>query len=402
MKLLIHDYAGHPFAVQLSRELARRGHQVVHAYAGNLLTPRGTLQKRADDPLGFDIVEVPMSPGYRVNKYSFLKRRGYEVAYGRELAALLERVRPDVVISGQTPTEPQWAMIRAAHRLGVPAVSWIQDFYSVAVDRLARKKLPLVGGLVGRWYRHLDKKCFRGSAGIVAITEDFLPILTGFGVPAGRVTVIPNWAPLEELPLRPRRNASARHGLDGAFVFLYAGTLAMKHNPDLLLQLAVRFRGDQSVRVVVVSEGPGADYLRERKAAGRLENLDVLPFQPFEEMPDVLGAADVLVAVLEPDAGVFSVPSKVLTYHCAGRPMLAAIPEQNLVARIIRRQESGVCVEPSDGNGFIAAADTMRRDPAGREAMAQRGRAYAEAEFDIRRITDRFEGVIKTAVSGMR
>jgi len=31
MRLLIHDYAGHPFQVQLSRELARRGHSVTHA-----------------------------------------------------------------------------------------------------------------------------------------------------------------------------------------------------------------------------------------------------------------------------------------------------------------------------------------------------------------------------------
>ncbi len=28
MKILVHDYAGHPFQVQLSRALAQRGHQV--------------------------------------------------------------------------------------------------------------------------------------------------------------------------------------------------------------------------------------------------------------------------------------------------------------------------------------------------------------------------------------
>jgi hypothetical protein len=49
MRLLIHDYAGHPFQVQLSRELARRGHSVIHAFAGGLLTPRGSLQKQADE-----------------------------------------------------------------------------------------------------------------------------------------------------------------------------------------------------------------------------------------------------------------------------------------------------------------------------------------------------------------
>jgi putative colanic acid biosynthesis glycosyltransferase WcaI len=35
--------------------------------------------------------------------------------------------------------------------------------------------------------------------------------------------------------MRPRCSAwSAARGFDGKFVFLYPGTLAMKHNPDLL------------------------------------------------------------------------------------------------------------------------------------------------------------------------
>ena len=48
MRILVHDYAGHPFQVQLSRELARRGHEVRHAYASALQTPRGELVKRED------------------------------------------------------------------------------------------------------------------------------------------------------------------------------------------------------------------------------------------------------------------------------------------------------------------------------------------------------------------
>src|SRR5664280_3290446 len=60
MRLFVHDYAGHPFQVQLSRELARRGHAVVHAYAGGLLTPRGTLQRCERDPRDFKAVEVRM------------------------------------------------------------------------------------------------------------------------------------------------------------------------------------------------------------------------------------------------------------------------------------------------------------------------------------------------------
>lgn len=402
MRILIHDYAGHPFEAQLSRELARRGHQVTHAYAGNLLTPRGALQLKPGDAPSLEFVEVPMSDQYRANKYSFLKRRGYEIAYGAELAGLVGRLRPEVVISGNTPTEPQWTMIETARRLRVPVISWVQDFYSVAVDKLARKKLPVVGALAGAWYRHLDGKCFRASAAIVSITEDFLPILSGFGVPSDRVTVIPNWAPLDELPVRPRRNAwGAQYGLDDKFVFHYSGTLAMKHNPDLLRELALQFRQDPAVRIVVVSEGPGADYLKNCQAREKLDNLLLLPFQSFDLMPDILASADVLVAVLEADAGVFSVPSKVLSYHCAGRPLLAAMPGQNLAARIIQENATGFCVEPKDQAAFVEQARRLRLDTAFCARAGLAARAYAEKHFAIGSITDRFEAIFARVTAGM-
>jgi len=400
MRLLIHDYAGHPFPVSLSRELARRGHQVTHAFAGNLLTPRGVLILQPSDPPSLEFREVPMSASYRANKYSFLQRRNYELDYGRELSGFTSQLRPDVVISGQTPTEPQWMMIKEARRLGIAVISWVQDFYSIAVTQLAQKKLPVIGAAIGWWYRQLDTRCLLASSGIVAITKDFVPILERIGVPAERITVIPNWAPLDELPERPRRNAwSIRHNLDERFVFLYSGTLAMKHNPDLLRQLALRFRGDTVVQIVVVSEGPGANYLQRAKADENLVNLVVLPFQPFDEMPEVLASGDALVAVLEPDAGVFSVPSKVLSYHCAARPILGAMPLRNLAARVIGHAESGICVDPGDIQGFLAAAERLRGDPATNAAMGRRARRYAEQEFEIGCIADRFEKVIRSAMS---
>src|SRR4029453_8580026 len=121
-----------------------------------------------------------------------------------------------------------------------------------------------------------------------------------------------NWSPLNELPLRPKDNAFARqHGLHDKTVLLYSGTLGLKHNPGLLLAIAEAHRDNPNVAVVVVSEGLGASSLAERKAEGGLDNLHLLPFQPFDRMPEVLGAADVLLTILEPEAGIYSVPSKV-------------------------------------------------------------------------------------------
>ena len=50
MRISIVDYAGHPFQAQLSRKLAERGHDVLHLYFGQAITPRGMLTPTAEDP----------------------------------------------------------------------------------------------------------------------------------------------------------------------------------------------------------------------------------------------------------------------------------------------------------------------------------------------------------------
>jgi glycosyltransferase involved in cell wall biosynthesis len=171
--------------------------------------------------------------------------------------------------------------------------------------------------------------------------------------------------------------------------------MGLKHNPNLLLQLALHLRERPDVRVVVVSQGLGADWLREQKTAHALDNLLILNFQPFDVLPDMLATADVLTAVLEPDAGHFSVPSKVLTYLCAARPVLLAVPPENLAARIVERSQAGYVVPPTDPTAIVEAATTLLDDPEQRRAMGRQARAYAEYAFDIRRITEAFEAVFQ-------
>lgn len=65
-----------------------------------------------------------------------------------------------------------------------------------------------------------------------------------------------------------------------------------------------------SARVVIAAEGTGADFLRRQRLPA---NALLLPLQPAGRPPEVLASADVLVALLDADAGVFSVPSKVCT-----------------------------------------------------------------------------------------
>ncbi|MGE3641516.1 MAG: glycosyltransferase family 4 protein, partial [Pirellulales bacterium] len=371
MKIIVHDYAGHPFQVQLSRKLAARGHDVLHLYCASTHTPRGELERRPDDPTGFHIAAIGLSE--RIPKTNFLRRLQLERQYATKLVAACEPFHADAIISANTPSIPQVRLARWCARRRIRFVNWVQDIYGLAAYRLLSRKLPLVGHAGGAYLLWLDRQTARLSDAVVVITEDFGSVFEGWGVDPARIHTIHNWAPLESMPERPRENDWSRaQQLGGKMRFIYTGTLAMKHNPALLLELARMLQERQLGELVVVSEGPGVEWLAQEAASQNITTLKHLGFQPFEALPDVLGSADVLVAILEPDAGVFCVPSKVLTYLCAGRPVLLAVPKENLVSRIIADEKAGLGVEPTDLAGFCAAAEQLCDSP---ELRQQAGRA---------------------------
>lgn len=394
MKIVVHDYGGYPFPIQLSRALAGRGHEVAHIYCRSLwTTPRAALEPRNDDPPSLSIHPIKLQED--VSKYSLVKRWRQERTYGRLVRDKVARIAPDVVLSGNTPLDAQKALQSHCAQAGVRFVFWLQDVLGIAAHRILRNKLPGVGHIVGLHYIRMERRQLRASDSVVLITEDFRPLMEDWGIADDRITVIENWSPLDQMPVRPKVNEwSRKYGLADKTCFIYTGTLGMKHNPELLLELAKQFNRRERVRVVVLSQGMGADWLREHARREGVTNLVVMDYCRFDELPDVMGTADVLVALLEPDAGTYSVPSKVLSYLCSGRPLLLAVPGQNLAAKIVLSANAGLVVEPHDSSGFVRAAERLASTDTEREEMGRSARAYAEKAFDIERITEAFLSVL--------
>jgi glycosyltransferase involved in cell wall biosynthesis len=187
---------------------------------------------------------------------------------------------------------------------------------------------------------------------------------------------------------------SRAQGLVHKKVVLYSGTLGLKHDPLLLVDLAENVRSREDTIILVVSEGLGAELVKDEAGKRRLENLRVLPFQPFEIYSQVLGTAEILISILEPQAGIFSVPSKVLSYLCAGKPIVLAAAPENLASRTIAEAGSGVCVAPGDLEALSTAVIGYLDDEDRRLSHGHKARIYAENAFAIGPITDRFEALL--------
>lgn len=396
MRILVHDYSGHPFQAQLSRELARRGHEVVHSNCAAYTGGKGRLHADPGETVRFETI----STGRRIRKTSFVRRLFTELAIGVDLARHARRVRPDVVLLSTTPVPSMMVLALVLMVQRTPWVLWHQDVQSVAIKSFAgaalSKRFRLAGQMIGlgeRWGA-------RRAAAVVVIAESFVAVHREWGT-ADKTTVVPNWAPLDEITPVERHNAWAgEQGLDEVKTLLYSGTLGLKHNPALLPQLARQvLDAGQPVRLVVVNEGPAAPVVLEE--ARRLDvPLTLLPFQPYERLPEVLGSGDVLVVLLEKSAGEFSVPSKTLSYLSAGRPVLGLMPEENLAAELIG-SAGGEVLAPEPGS-LAAASDwavKVLRDDDLATALGRSSRDLAEREFALAGCADRFERVLTGAVS---
>jgi glycosyltransferase involved in cell wall biosynthesis len=356
-------------------------------------TPRGNLNRQPGDPRSFDVVGVGISGVF--HKHSYFKRQLQEIKYGRALARVAATFEPDIVIASNTPLFPLNSLRKLARRRSAAFVFWMMDVYGLAVrDGLARN-LPILGDSIGRFYIAFEKYLVRRSDHVVVISEGFRDLLYKWGARPERVDTLPLWAPLEEMPLREKDNPwSQKHGLASTINIIYSGTLGLKHNPQHLVTLAQRLAPRGDTRVLVISEGIGADFLRKQKELLKLANLEIMHYQPFSDLPDILGGADVLLALLEPEAGVFSVPGKVLSHLCAGRPQVGLIPRENRATRVINESRGGIAIDARHAADFVDAVVRLVESPEECAVLGRNARAYAEREFDIVRIGEIFERMV--------
>src|SRR5947209_20281396 len=204
MRCLIHDFAGHPFQVQLSRELAARGHQVTHAYPVGLPGPKGRLVKSSGDSKRFSLQAIQLSGHFR--KYSPHRRFITQRQYAGDLKKLIHHENPDVVLSGNTPIDVQAELLWHCRRNRVAFVHCVQDVYSQAIEFFLQRKLRRLGKPLSLPFKKLEKAVAARSDATVVISPSFRTLLTEWGVPQSQITVMGNWAPLDEVQLLPRTN----------------------------------------------------------------------------------------------------------------------------------------------------------------------------------------------------
>ena len=62
MRVVVHDYVGHPFQAQLARGLAARGHAVLHVHCSSFVTGKGRVERDTVEGQAHRISRLPFDP----------------------------------------------------------------------------------------------------------------------------------------------------------------------------------------------------------------------------------------------------------------------------------------------------------------------------------------------------
>jgi glycosyltransferase involved in cell wall biosynthesis len=188
-----------------------------------------------------------------------------------------------------------------------------------------------------RWSRDV---LARGAAHLITPSSFLRELAIGWGVPAERVTILPNPAPAvpDELP---RDELRAHFGFDGP-TLVFAGRLALPKSLEVGIEAAKR----AGVPLVVAGDGPERERL---EALGYARFLGPLPRQQILELFRA-GDASLLSSSWE------NFPHSVVESLAAGTPVIAT--RVGGVPEVVHDGENGLLVEPND---VEALADAIRR-----------------------------------------
>lgn len=283
---------------------------------------------------------------------------------------------------------------------------WFAAPYFVDINDLATDAARDVGIVKNRALANVlasvETAAYTQAAGAMVLSPRFSAWLTRRGYSDSKIRIIPS--PIDLANVRPvdRTNAFRQKlGIPAdAYVVLTAGSMGVKQGLSNVIEAAANAR---EIAWVLVGDGESRRQVEEHIAFRRLEGtVHLVSFQPESELAAMFADADALLLNQLAEVKDAVVPSKLLTYMAAGRPIVAAVNRTSEAARLLNSATGGVLVTPEDPAALAAAArQLVSRDRQELDLMGSRNRAYAEAHFDARKVLQAHEDFITQSLSGV-
>jgi colanic acid biosynthesis glycosyl transferase WcaI len=402
MRILIYSYNYHPEPIgiaplmtELAEGLLKRGHSV------RVVTAMPNYPQRR------------IYPKYRGKFYHTEYKNGVKIqrsyVWIRPKPSLLDRIllelsfvitsflqalngpRPDVILL----TVPSLPVCVPAALLGwlyaCPVVLNLQDILPEAAIH--------TGLLKNKWliriFAALEKFAYHSATKITVIADSFVGNLLSKGVPKSKIELLPNWADVNFIRPLPKENNRFRtaHQLDGKFVVLYSGNIALTQGLETVVEAAKKLQHIPDIAIIILGDSLGLQRLQQHVLRCGVSNVLLLPFAKREHLPEMLAAADVGLVVQKRNVISFNMPSKIQVLLASGRAIVASVPLGGTAASSVQKSGGAIIVPPEDPDALAKTILNLYKNPDQVETLGRRGRQYAVEQFALEQALNRYEAL---------
>jgi colanic acid biosynthesis glycosyl transferase WcaI len=400
---IYHDPEPIPKTGELARELRRRGHDVTvvtafpHYPSGKLYPGYSVAPWRWEDRDGLRVLRTYIYPYH--GSRSSLRMLNYLTWMISSIQAAWLAPPCDVIYVWHPPLTvgvSAWVISKLKR---VPFVYDVQDLWP---ESALASGLMRPGRVVNALYR-LSDWVYRRAPRILVVSQAAAAYLRERGVRPEKISVAHHWVDTTPFELESARDIRSEFGWGRKFIVMFAGNLGMVQGLETVVEAAALLRdgplGEQ-VEFVLVGDGANRPRLERLVAEKSLSNVRFAGQHPASDMPAFMRAADVLLVHLRPsEIADHAIPTKILSYMAAGRPVLCATG--GAAAGVIRAAEAGIVIEPGNPAALAGAVTQLFAcTPAERARLGQNGRTYLHAHFDKRAVIDEYERVLVELAGG--
>lgn len=267
----------------------------------------------------------------------------------------------------------------------------IQDIYPDAAITAGE----LRNATIIKILKQLEMVGYRCASYITVISKGFRSNLLSKGVMLDKLIMIPNWINAEEITPRSKLNPfSINHQTSNKFVVLYSGTIGLVSGAGIITNVAELLKDKTEIVFMLVGQGPVKRAIEIEAEMRCLKNIRFLPFQTRELLPDLLSSASVGLVTIKPGYGGNSVPSKILGYMAAGRPVIASVDPLCDTWNLVTESNCGLCVLPGDPVTMANAIRLLHNNTELARRLGMNGRSYLTKNFHRATVTNQYAKVL--------
>lgn len=380
-------HSGYSFrTLSILREQRMLGWETVH-----LTTPKqGPTKIESEDTDGLTFYRTPSEKGVGLLAQMRLT--------ARRLRELIQQTQPDI-IHAHSPVLNALPSLWDGWRLDLPVVYEMRaSWEDAAVDH----GTTVEGSLRYKISRALESFALKRADHITTICEGLRSDILSRGIPADRITVVPNAVDAKSFRFGVEADPALRQllGLNGATVLGFAGSFYGYEGLELLLEAARRLLPKHpDLRVLLVGGGPQEAALKAQAQSnglqdrviftGRVPHADV---QRYYELIDVLAYPRLPIRLTE-----LVTPLKPLEAMAQGRIFVAS--DVGGHRELIRHGETGFLFPAGDAGALETAIDTVLANRDMWPRVKAQARQFVEQERTWTTSVSRYAAVYAAVLS---